>query len=46
MATFTTILNKFRKESFSERDKGFRFEKLMQAYLKSTAIYAGIFEDV
>jgi len=46
MATFITILNKFRKESFSERDKGFRFERLMQAYLKSTAIYAGIFEEV
>lgn len=46
MATFTTILNKFRKESLSERDKGFRFEQLMQAYLRSTAIYSGLFEEV
>lgn len=46
MATFTQILNKFRKESFSERDKGFRFERLMQAYLKTTTIYANLFEEV
>jgi predicted helicase len=46
MATFTKILNKFRKESFSERDKGYRFERLMQAYLKTTTIYANVFEDV
>lgn len=46
MATFTQILNKFRKESFSERDKGFRFERLMQAYLKTTTIYANIFDEV
>ena len=46
MATFTKILNKFRSESFSERDKGYRFERLMQAYLKTTTIYANIFEDV
>lgn len=47
MATaFTTVLNKFRNESFSERDKGFRFERLMQAYLKSTAVYSGVFEEV
>ena len=38
MATFTDILNKFRQESFSERDKGCRFERLMQAYLKTTAL--------
>lgn len=46
MATFTKILNKFREESFSERDKGYRFERLMQAYLKTTTIYANVFEDV
>ena len=46
MATFTKILNKFRKESFSERDKGYRFERLMQTYLKTTTIYANVFEDV
>lgn len=46
MATFTDILNKFRQESFSERDKGYRFERLMQAYLKTTALYANLFDEV
>ena len=46
MATFIDILNKFRKESFSQKDKGFRFERLMQAYLKTTALYAHLFEEV
>lgn len=46
MTTFANILNKFRRESFSERDKGFRFERLMQAYLKTTALYANLFEEV
>lgn len=43
---FTKILNKFRKEALSQRDKGFRFERLMQCYLKTTALYANIFEEV
>jgi helicase domain protein len=46
MATFIDILNKFRKESFSQKDKGFRFERLMQAYLKTTALYSHLFEEV
>lgn len=46
MATFIDILNKFRKESFSQKDKGFRFECLMQAYLKTTALYIHLFEEV
>lgn len=46
MATFIDILNKFRKESFSQKDKGFRFERLMQAYLKTTALYVHLFEEV
>lgn len=46
MKTFSQILNKFREEASSERDKGFRFERLMQAYLKTTALYAGKFENV
>ena len=46
MTTFANILNKFRRESFSERDKGFRYERLMQAYLKTTALYANLFEEV
>lgn len=46
MSTFSQILNNFRKEAFSERDKGYRFERLMQAYLKTTALYANLFEEV
>ncbi len=46
MATFSQILNKFRKESLSEKDKGFRFERLMQAYLKTTSIYESLFEII
>lgn len=46
MATFIDILNKFRKESFSQKDKGFRFERLMQAYLRTTALYVHLFEEV
>lgn len=46
MSTFAQILNKFRQESFSERDKGYRFERLMQAYLKTTALYADLFDEV
>lgn len=46
MTTFIDILNKFRKESFSQRDKGFRFERLMQAYLRTTTLYESLFENV
>lgn len=46
MTTFIDILNKFRKESFSQRDKGFRFERLMQAYLRTTTQYESRFENV
>ena len=33
--SFNAVLDKYRKYSFSERDKGARFERLMQAYLKT-----------
>ena len=46
MTTFSKIINKFRSEALSEHDKGFRFERLMQAYLKTTSLYAGRFEEV
>lgn len=46
MTTFTKIIDKFRREAWSERDKGFRFERLMQAYLKTTSLYTGRFEEV
>lgn len=46
MVSFSQILNKFRKEALSEKDKGFRFERLMQAYLKTTSIYENLFETI
>lgn len=46
MSTFAQILNKSRQDAFSERDKGYRFERLMQAYLKTTTLYANLFEEV
>ncbi len=33
--TFDDILQEFREEAFSEHDKGSRFERLMQIYLKN-----------
>ncbi len=44
--SFQSILNKFRNISFSERDKGARFERLMQAYLLTDPFYAGRFKKV
>src|SRR5258708_40026259 len=38
--TFQKVLDKYRKISFSERDKGDRFERLMQAYLLTDPKYA------
>jgi len=44
--TFSQILEKYRKLSFNERDKGDRFERLMQAYLKTDPRYAFRFKNV
>ena len=44
--TFDQILQKYRDISYSERDKGYRFEKLMQSYLKTDPYYAGQFDTV
>lgn len=43
---FIQILTKYRKISFSERDKGDRFERLMQAYLQTDPKYAYRFKHV
>lgn len=37
---FDKILDKYRKVSFSERDKGDRFERLMQAYFQADPKFA------
>lgn len=39
-SAFHKILEQYRKYSFSERDKGDRFERLMQAYLQTDPLYA------
>lgn len=44
--SFQKILEKYRQISFSERDKGGRFERLMQAYLKTDPKYAFRFKNV
>lgn len=41
-----SLLEKYRNESFSERDKGTRFERLMQAWLKTDPLYARDVETV
>lgn len=44
--TFNDILEKYRKISFNERDKGDRFERLMQGYLQTDPKYSYRFKNV
>lgn len=44
--SFQSILTKYRKISFSEKDKGERFERLMKAYLLTDPKYAYKFKKV
>lgn len=44
--SFNKILEKYREISFSEHDKGSRFERLMQAYLLTDPQYAYLFKKV
>lgn len=44
--SFTDVLNKFRNEAFSERDKGTKFEKLMKSYLMIAPEYTGKFKEI
>ena len=46
MMNFDAILEKYRKISFSEKDKGTRFERLMKNFLLSYETYRGKFEHV
>jgi predicted helicase len=43
---FQKVLEKYRKVSFSERDKGTRFERLIQTFLKTVPWYEGKFRHV
>lgn len=44
--SFEKVLEKYRKYSFSERDKGDRFERLMQAYLLTDPQFADKIQEV
>ncbi len=44
--SFKDVLTKFRNEAFSERDKGYKFEKLMKAFLEIAPEYNGKFKEV
>ena len=44
--SFTRILDKYRDESISQRDKGNKFELLMLRYLKTDPIYASTLSEV
>ncbi|MDR0550004.1 MAG: restriction endonuclease, partial [Deltaproteobacteria bacterium] len=40
------ILDKYRTESLSESEKGYRFEKLMANYLRTEPVYDGVLGQV
>jgi predicted helicase len=44
--SFSKVLDKYRRYSFSEKDKGERFERLMKAYLLTDPKYAYKFKKV
>ncbi|NTE00046.1 DEAD/DEAH box helicase family protein [Agrobacterium tumefaciens] len=44
--SFNKVLEKYRKISFSEKDKGDRFERLMKAYLLTDPKYIALFKKV
>ena len=44
--TFNDVLAKYRTISFSERDKGTRFERLMRAYLLTDPKYTSMLNSV
>ena len=44
--TFKTILQSYRNQSYSERDKGSRFEELISRYLMTDPTYSTIIEKV
>ncbi|WP_395090639.1 DEAD/DEAH box helicase [Armatimonas sp.] len=44
--SFNRVLEKYRKFAFSERDKGDRFERLIQGYLQTDPMYSYKFKNV
>ncbi|WP_353571506.1 type ISP restriction/modification enzyme [Candidatus Albibeggiatoa sp. nov. BB20] len=46
MTTLQTLLADYRKNYLSEREKGTRFERLMQAYLQAESCYKSLYKNV
>ena len=46
MVTLKDILNKFAVTSFTQKEKGTQFERLMQSWLKTDPRYANLFSEV
>ncbi len=44
--SFKKVLQKYRTQSFSEKNKGERFERLMQSYLQTDPNYIFLFKNV
>ena len=44
--SFQTVLQKYRSDSYSERDKGSRFEELISRYLMTDPTYASMLDRV
>lgn len=44
--TFSSILKKYRENAYSEREKGSRFERLIQGYLQTDPKYSNQFRHV
>ena len=44
--SFDEIINKYRENSTSERNKGDKFERLIKAYLETKPIYKTLLSDV
>ena len=46
VVTVDELLEKYRSEEISERDKGAKFERLMKNFLLTNPVYRGKFSDV
>lgn len=44
--SFEKVIDKYRTQSFNTRDQGFRFERLMKAFLLTDRRYASLFDEV
>ena len=45
-STFTRVLDKYRQDSLSQKQKGYKFELLMQRYLQTDPIFASSLSNV